>query len=163
VVETVFNAEFLLLAGGVAMFAHFGLCAWLLRGLENNGPVREALMAIPNRPLGTPRSIRFLRARYYLPWLSLPPGASDLEPRVRGVLLASRLMGFLFAALVTGFFVAIVAEASGYYGGVSSGRVLGSGNPVAAVRHWQKGVNPGSSLVSPLAVIRAVRARPPAC
>lgn len=111
--ESVLNAEFFLLAAGVAMLAHVGLCALLLHGLENNEPVREALMAIPNRPLGTPRSFRLLRARYYLPWLPLPPGASDLEPWVRGALLASRVSGFLFAASVTGFFVTIFAEASG--------------------------------------------------
>jgi len=109
----VFNAEFFLMAGGVAMFAHLGLCALLLRGLENNGSFREALMAIPNRPLGTPLSIRLLRARYYLPWQSLPPGASDLEPWVRRTLLASRIAGFLFAVSVIGFFVAIFAEVSG--------------------------------------------------
>jgi len=95
------------------MLAHLGLCALLLRGLESNVVARDALMAIPNRPLAPTSRIRLLRARYYLPWQSLPPGASDLKPWVRRTLLASRIAGFLFAGSVIGFLVAIFAQASG--------------------------------------------------
>jgi hypothetical protein len=38
-------------AGGMAMLVHIALCALLVRGLANNGAAKEALMAIPNRPL----------------------------------------------------------------------------------------------------------------
>ena len=52
-------------AGGAAMLAHIALCALLVRGLANDGAAKEALMAIPNRPLAPTSSIRLLRARYY--------------------------------------------------------------------------------------------------
>jgi hypothetical protein len=105
--------ELSFLTGGAAMLAHVCLCWLLLRGLANNGSVKEALMAIPNRPLAPTSGIRLLRARYYLPWQSLPPGASDLEPWVRRPLLASRITGFLFAASLLGFFVSVLTEVIG--------------------------------------------------
>jgi hypothetical protein len=42
---------FFFFAASVAMLAHVALCALLIRGLENHGAAKEALMAIPNRPL----------------------------------------------------------------------------------------------------------------
>jgi hypothetical protein len=69
-------------------------------------------MAIPNRPLAPTSRIRLLRARYYLPWQSLPPSARNLESWVRRTLLASRITGLLFVAAMFGFLVAVFAEAS---------------------------------------------------
>jgi hypothetical protein len=42
---------------------HIALCALLVRGLANNDAAKEALMAIPNRPLAPTSSIRLLRVR----------------------------------------------------------------------------------------------------
>jgi hypothetical protein len=103
---------FFFFAAGVAMFAHVALCALLIRGLENHGAAKEALMAIPNRPLATTSGIRLLRARYYLPWQSLPPSMNELELWVRRTLQAARITGLLFVASVFGFLVAEVASAS---------------------------------------------------
>jgi hypothetical protein len=58
-------------------------------------------------------SIRLLRVQYYLPWRLLPPSTKELDPWVRRNLQASRITGFLFVASITGFFVAMIAEASG--------------------------------------------------
>jgi hypothetical protein len=99
-------------AGGVAMLAHIALCALLVRGLANHSSAKEALMAIPNRPLGATSSIRLLRARYYLPWQSLPPPTSDLEPRMLRILQAARITGLLFVASMLGFLANEAASAS---------------------------------------------------
>jgi hypothetical protein len=98
----------LFFAGGAAMLAHFALCALLVRGLANDGAAKEALMAIPNRPLAPTSSIRFLRARYYLPWQSLPPTMNALEPWVRRTLLTARITGLQFVDSIVGFFAAEV-------------------------------------------------------
>jgi hypothetical protein len=68
------------------MLAHLGLCLLLRRGLTDNKVAEEDLLSVPNRPLGTPSSIRLLRARYYLPWQSLPSSATTLEPQMRTIL-----------------------------------------------------------------------------
>jgi hypothetical protein len=99
-------------AGGMAMLAHIALCALLVRGLANNGAAKEALMAIPNRPLAPASSIRLLRARYYLPWQSLPPTISELDPWVRGILQAARITGLICVASMLGFLAAEVVSAS---------------------------------------------------
>jgi hypothetical protein len=75
------------------MLAHIAVCALLVRDLANNGAAKETLMAIPNRPLAPTSSIRLLRARYYLPWQSLPPTNNELEPWVRSALLTARITG----------------------------------------------------------------------
>lgn len=93
------------------MLAHIALCALLVRGLANNGAAKEALMAIPNRPLAPTSSIRLLRARYYLPWQSLPPTIIELEPWVRRTLLTARITGLLFVVSMVGFLAAEVARA----------------------------------------------------
>jgi hypothetical protein len=98
-------------AGGVAMLAHIALCALLLRGLANNGAAKEALMAIPNRPLAPTSSIRLLRARYYLPWQALPPTINELEPWVRRTLLTARITGLLCVVSMVGFLAAEVVRA----------------------------------------------------
>jgi hypothetical protein len=103
---------FFFFAGGVAMLAHLVLCALLLRGLANNGAAKEALMAIPDRPLVPTSSIRLLRAGYYLPWQSLPSSTSDLEPWARWTLLASRITGLLCIASMFGFLAAEIATAA---------------------------------------------------
>jgi len=72
----------LLYCGGIAMLAHIALCVLLFRGLANNGTARKALMTIPNRASAPTSSIWLLRARYYLPWQSLPPTVNELEPSV---------------------------------------------------------------------------------
>jgi hypothetical protein len=97
-------------AGGVAMFAHIALCALLVRGLENDGASKEALMAIPNRPLAPTSNIRLLRVRYYLPWQSLPATINELEPWVRGTLLTARITGLIFIVSMVGFLAAEVAR-----------------------------------------------------
>jgi hypothetical protein len=102
----------MLVVAGASMLAHLGLCALLRRDLTNNRAAEEDPLATPNRPLGTPGSIRLLRVRYYLPWRSLPPSASGLDPSARAILLASRLTGFLFVASLIGFFVVSLAEAA---------------------------------------------------
>jgi hypothetical protein len=101
----------LFFAGGLAMLAHIALCALLVRGLANNGAVKEALMAIPNRPLAPTSSIRLLRARYYLPWQSLPPTINELEPWVRRTLQTARITGLLCVVSMVGFLAAEVASA----------------------------------------------------
>ena len=98
-------------AGGAAMLAHIALCALLVRGLANNGAAKEALMAIPNRPLAPTSSIRLMRARYYLPWQSLPPTINELEPWVLGTLLTARITGLLFVVSMVGFLAAEVTRA----------------------------------------------------
>ena len=98
-------------AGGVAMLAHIALCALLVRGVANNGAAKETLMAIPNRPLAPTSSIRLLRARYYLPWRSLPPTINELEPWVRRTLLTARITGLIFVVSMVGFLAAEVASA----------------------------------------------------
>jgi hypothetical protein len=103
---------FFFFAGGVAMLAHIALCALLVRGLADNGAAREALMAIPNRPLAPTSSIRLLRARYYLPWQSLPPTLNQLDPWTRRILQAARISGLLFVVSMLGFLAAEVASAS---------------------------------------------------
>jgi hypothetical protein len=57
-------------AGGAAMLAHIALCALLVRGLANDGAAKEALMAIPNRPLASTSSI-LLFAGSILPTLAI--------------------------------------------------------------------------------------------
>jgi hypothetical protein len=99
-------------AGGVAMLAHIALCALLVRGLANNGAAKEALMAIPNRPLAPTGSIRLLRAQYYIPWQSLPSTISELDPWVRSVLQAARITGLICVASMLGFLAAEVLGAS---------------------------------------------------
>jgi hypothetical protein len=103
---------FLFFAGRVAMLAHIALCALLIRGLENHGAAKEALMAIPNRPLAPTSSIRLLRIRYYLPWQSLPSSMNELEPWVRRTLQAARITGLLFVASNFGFLITEVASAN---------------------------------------------------
>jgi hypothetical protein len=103
--------ELFFFAGGAAMLAHIALCALLVRGLANNGAAKEALMAIPNRPLAPTSSIRLLRARYYLPWQSLPPTIHEMEPWVRKTLLTARITGLLFVVSMVGFLAAEVAGA----------------------------------------------------
>jgi hypothetical protein len=103
---------FFFFAGGVVMLAHIALCALLVRGLADNGAAKEALMAIPNRPLAPTSSIRLLRARYYLPWQSLPPTLNQLDPWTRRILQAARISGLLFVASMLGFLAAKVASAS---------------------------------------------------
>jgi hypothetical protein len=98
-------------AGGAAMLAHIALCALLVRGLANDGATKETLMAIPNRPLAPASSIRLLRARYYLPWQTLPATINELKVWVRGTLLTARITGLVFVVSVVGFLVAEVASA----------------------------------------------------
>ena len=98
-------------AGGAAMLAHIALCALLVRGLANDGAAKEALMAIPNRPLAPTSSILLLRARYYLPWQSLPATINELEPWVRGTLLTARITGLIFVISMVGFLAAEVTSA----------------------------------------------------
>jgi hypothetical protein len=98
--------------GGVAMLSHIALCELLVRGLANYGEVKEALMAIPNRPLVPTSSIRLLRARIYLPWQSLPPALNELEPFVRRIFHAARITGLLFVGSTLGFLAAELASAS---------------------------------------------------
>jgi hypothetical protein len=105
------NPALLLLMAGSAMLAHFGLCWLLRRGLADDTAAARDLMAIPNRPLGTPDYVRLLRVRYYFPWSSLPPSASDLDGRVRLILMAARVTGFIFAICIFGVLVACIAEA----------------------------------------------------
>lgn len=98
-------------ASGAAMLAHIALCALLVRGLANDRAAKEALMAIPNRPLAPTSSIRLLRARYYLPWQSLPANINELEPWVRRTLLTARITGLICVVSMVGFLVAEVASA----------------------------------------------------
>jgi hypothetical protein len=98
-------------AGGMAILVHIALCALLVRGLANNGAAKEALMAIPNRPLAPTSSIRLLRARYYLPWQSLPPTINELEPWVRRTLQTARITGLLCVVSMVGFLAAEVVSA----------------------------------------------------
>jgi hypothetical protein len=101
----------LFFAGGLAMLAHIALCALLVRGLAHNGAVKEALMAMPNRPLAPTSSIRLLRARYYLPWRSLPPTINELEAWVRRTLQTARITSLLCIVSMVGFLAAEVASA----------------------------------------------------
>src|SRR5271166_4334230 len=96
-------------AGGAAMLAHIALCALLVRALADNGAAKEALMAIPNRPLAPTSRIRLLRARYYVPWQSLPPTTNELDPWTRRILQATRISGLLFVASMLAFLAAEVA------------------------------------------------------
>jgi hypothetical protein len=104
-------AGVLFYAGGMAMLAHIALCALLVRGLSDNDAAKEALMAIPNRPLTPATSIRLLRARYYLPWQSLPPAIDELDPWIRRTLMAARITGLLFVVSMLGFFAAEIGSA----------------------------------------------------
>jgi hypothetical protein len=99
----------LFFASGMAMLAHLALCALLVRGLADNGVVKEALMAIPNRPLHPTSSMRLLRARYYLPWQSLPPTINELEPRVRFILQTARITGLLCVISMVGFAAEVIS------------------------------------------------------
>ena len=101
----------LFFAGGVAMLVHIALCALLVRGLGNNGATKEALMAIPNRPLAPTSRMRLLRARYYLPWQSLPPTINELAPWIRRTLQTARIAGLLCVVSTVGFIAAEVASA----------------------------------------------------
>jgi len=103
--------ELLFFAGGVAMLVHLALCALLVRGLATNGALKVALIAIPNRPLAPTSSIRLLRARYYLPWQSLPPTINELEPWVRRTPQTARITGLLCVVSMVGFLAAEVASA----------------------------------------------------
>jgi hypothetical protein len=99
-------------AGGVAMLAHIVLCALLVRGLADNGAAKEALMAIPNRPLAPTSNFRLLRARFYLPWQPLPSTINELDPWVRRILQAARITGLFCVGSMLGFLAAEVASAS---------------------------------------------------
>ena len=98
-------------AGGAAMLIHILLCALLVRRLANDGAAKEALMAIPNRPLAPTGSIRLLRVRYYLPWQSLPSTLNELDSWTRRIVLAARISGILFVVSTLGFIAAEVASA----------------------------------------------------
>jgi hypothetical protein len=98
--------------GGATMLVHIALCALLVRSLSDNVAAKEALMAIPNRPLAPTSSLRLLRAQYYLPWQSLPPTIRELEPWIRRTLVMARITGLLFVVSMVGFIAAEVVSAA---------------------------------------------------
>jgi hypothetical protein len=103
----------LIIIAGVAMLLHFALCAVARRGLsgDNSQAIEEQLFVVPNRFAGTPRQFSLLRFRYYLPFRTLPLGASELESWVQTAIFAARATGLIFICASLGFFVMAFVEA----------------------------------------------------
>jgi len=104
--------EMIFKIAGWGMGVHVALSVLLLAILRND-PLVDKLFALPNAWLGPrPRllSLRWLRAKYFLPWITAPGSMAQQPLLVQGLFSVSRLTGAAFSCLMVVFLVMLLVE-----------------------------------------------------
>ena len=82
-------------AAGISVLAHVALCFLLRRSLLERPQVLCEFFAIPNERLIGDLGVRLLRARYYIPWKSMPIDMQSMSRGQLSLLTLARITGVL--------------------------------------------------------------------
>jgi hypothetical protein len=87
--------DLLFYMAGVALLAHIALCLLLQHGLIDDPTVLRELFVTPNKwAVGNSR-FQLLRARYYLPWRSVPGNLQSMSRGQRALFRLAQVTGLL--------------------------------------------------------------------
>jgi hypothetical protein len=96
---------------GIALLTHIALC-WVLLNVLNDPDVLRELFAIPNEWAVGKSRFRLLRARYYLPWRSVPGDPQSLSQGQRTLFRLAQMTGLLMPLCALGVIALSMIQAS---------------------------------------------------